>query len=64
MSMHKNRESYIHGKVKYSPVKNSGVAELADASAVHPRDPGSNLSRKKIFSNSICVTFETKSVGC
>jgi hypothetical protein len=43
----------------------NGMAELAKAFIFHPRDPGSNLSSdRKIFSYSVCVKFESKSVGC
>jgi hypothetical protein len=45
--------------------QSGGVAELANGSAFHPRDPGSNLGTdRKYFSHSVCVTFESKSVGC
>ena len=43
-----------------------GGAELANASVVHPRDPGSNLGKKqkKVYFFSVCVVFEFKYVGC
>ena len=41
-----------------------GVAELANASIVHPRDPCSNPGVGKIFSDSVCIGFEFKPVGC
>ena len=37
--------------------KSGGVAELANASVDHPRDPGSNLGVDKIFSDSVCISF-------
>jgi hypothetical protein len=40
-----------------------GVVELANASVAHPRDPGSNLSRDRTFSYSVCIQIEFKSVG-
>ena len=44
--------------------KRVGMAELANASVVHPtRDPGSNLGVDKIFSDYVCVGFEFKFVG-
>ena len=47
-------------------VMSGGVAELANASTVHPRDLGSNhgTDRKKNVFFSVCVVFEFKSVGC
>ena len=39
------------------------MAELANASIVRPRDPGSNLGGDKILSDSVCVGFEFKFVG-
>ena len=43
---------------------NSSLAEFANASVFHPRDPGSHLGEVKIFSDSVCVRFEFKSLGC
>ena len=39
------------------------MAELANGSVVHPRNPGSNVGVDKIFSDSVCISFEFKSVG-
>ena len=46
-----------------SLVMSSGMAELANASIVHPRDQGSNLGTDKISFFSVCIKFEIKSVG-
>ena len=45
-------------------LKSRDVAELGNASVVHPRDPGSNFGENKILSDSVCISFEFKSVGC
>jgi hypothetical protein len=39
------------------------VTELANFSAVYPKDPGSNLRGHKIFSDFVSVGFEYKCVG-
>ena len=41
--------------IKYD--ESDGAAELANASVVHSRDPGSNLGVDKIFSDSVCISF-------
>ena len=45
-------------------LRSGGMADLANAWVVHPRNLGSNLGVNKIFSDSVCVSFEFKSVEC
>jgi hypothetical protein len=44
--------------------KSGSMAELANASVVHSRFGIKSQHRQKIFSYSVFVTFEFKSVGC
>jgi hypothetical protein len=43
--------------------ESGGVAKLTDAFLIHSWDSGSNLFIDKIFSDSVCVKLEFKSVG-
>jgi hypothetical protein len=45
-------------------IESGGMEELANASVIHPRDPGSNLSRDIIFSYSVCIAIEFKFASC
>ena len=44
------------------PSKSGDVADLDNAFIDYPRDPGSDLDADK--KNSVCISFESKSVGC
>ncbi len=46
-----------------SGFKSGSVAELDNASIIHPTDPSSNLGVDKIFSDAVGVMFKIKFVG-
>jgi hypothetical protein len=53
--------------LQFVKVKSSGVAELANASVVHPRDLGSNLSKDRKYFLNLLVSYlnsNLKYVNC
>jgi hypothetical protein len=55
---------YIFLLLTKTLAKHGGVAELANTSVIHPRDPDSNFSIGRKYFFSVCLVFEFKPVGC